>query len=837
MKIDSLEKRKRNKRFISIKTKILGTILPVIIIIVTVLTCLSYFVSKNIIKKNAQENLKTSVESQSSQIEAWLEQNLKSLNVAKHTLEQMEFNEEELQHFLDVYYGFDSNFPEGLHIADKEGRLYSAKAAKAVILREPDAKGNYIDNGDFKKIESLKDNTAWQLFTAEGGEATAKIQDEELSIGVSNEGTADYSIQLVQADLPMKKDAKYKITFDAYADDDRTIKVGVTAPDHDYIRYCEDIAVELADKKQTYTYDFTMTGENDANGRLEFNLGNAGSVADVHISNVSLSMVHETEEPASEKKVDVTASEWFKNGLTRVNMGYTNAYTNESGEQIISACGMLKENADNVRVCAADLSLDKISSYVNGFVKMKEAESFLINGEDNTILAAHDTSFISKKTNEFDTGFVKSVGERISKNELGLMEISGNIAVLDSVKGTEWILVSYVPAKVIYKELYSIRNIMVLFGVCSLIFLTVIFERIIHVVIKPVRRLTDVIRAMTNGDFTIHTFVKNNDEIGVMSRCVEQFIKTMRNMITSVNGVSNILHNQADSSKDISHQMFSASKQQNQSMKELNATVEQLSASINGIAQSASTLAVLVTDTRDDGNGVNNRMKETVDVSRKGRDAMRDVSAAMGNINDSVKKLQLTIDKVENASEQITSITEVIGNIADETSLLSLNASIEAARAGEAGKGFAVVATEIGKLAQTSMDSVRNINELILEIKSSIGDVIDQAGESVSNINVSSGLIENATETFDVIFDNIVVVGNLVQKMIGKVDQVEDEARNVAAISQEQAASSEEIAASSDLMVDQANSLMLNSEAVKNESSELTDSAQKLAVQIEVFKV
>ena len=269
MKKKNSEKMKE-KKFISIKTKILGTILPVIIIIVTVLTCLSYYVSKNVIKINAQENLKTSIESQSSEIEAWLEQNLKSLSVAKKALEKMDFEEEELQSFLDAYYGFDNNFPEGLRIADKEGRLYTAKGAKAAVLREPDSEGNYINNGSFIQSENLEDNIGWQFITAEGGDASAKIRDKEIFIDVAKEGTANYSIQLVQADVPMKKDSTYKISFDAYADASREIKIGITAPDHDYMRYFEDTTVELTNKKQKYTYDFTMKNDSDANGRLEF---------------------------------------------------------------------------------------------------------------------------------------------------------------------------------------------------------------------------------------------------------------------------------------------------------------------------------------------------------------------------------------------------------------------------------------------------------------------------------------------------------------------------------------------------------------------------------------
>lgn len=824
-------------RFISIKAKLLGIILPVVIIIVTVLTGLSYIVSKNVMKENAGELLETSVKGQASDIEAWLDQNLKSFQVAKQALEQTDFNEGQLQKFLDAYYNFDNNYPNGLRIADIDGTFYCAKAAQGVVLREPDEQGNYINNGDFSDEKDLGDDTGWQFFTAEGGEASAEIKDNKILITTEKEGSADYSIQFVQADLPVKKGSTYRVSFDASAAADRTMKVGISAPDHDYKRYLNDTVVELTTKKKTFTYEFTMEDEDDANGRMEFNLGACGSTDAVTISNVSVIMTDGAAKEEKNPSEDVTQTEWFQSGLSRVNMGFTNAYTNENGEQIISACGMLRTASGKVRVLSADMSLDKVSVYVNSFVKMEDAEAFLVNREDNTILASRDTSLISKSLDETGNAFMKAVGDRISGDELSIAEIDGNMTGFQEIEGTDWMLVSYVPSKIVYEDLNHIRNIMILFGVVSILVLTGLLERIIHIVISPIKKLTDVIKSMTDGDFTVHTQTKSNDEIGVMSRCVEKFIATMRDMIASINNVSGILHNQADSSKDVSVQMFSASKMQNQSMKELNQTVEQLSVSVNGIAESATTLATLVTETRDDGEGVSSKMNETVDISRKGKAAMQDVSAAMQNINNSVKKLQLAIDEVEKASEEITNITGVIGSIADETSLLSLNASIEAARAGEAGKGFTVVASEIGKLAQTSMESVQHIDNLVLEIKSSIGDVISQANDSVVNINNSNGLIEKAAETFDVIFENIDTVGALVQQMIEKVDQVEDEARNVAAISEEQAASAEEIAASSDVLVEQANSLMTNSETVTNESNELTNSAEELSTQIGVFKI
>ncbi len=134
------------------------------------------------------------------------------------------------------------------------------------------------------------------------------------------------------------------------------------------------------------------------------------------------------------------------------------------------------------------------------------------------------------------------------------------------------------------------------------------------------------------------------------------------------------------------------------------------------------------------------------------------------------------------------------------------------------------------------MNSVQNINDLILKIKTLIMDVIHQVNDSVENIHNSDILIGNAIKTFDVIFGNIVTVGNLVQNMIQKVEEVEDVAGNVAAISEEQAASSEEILNSSDILVEQANSLMVHSETVAKESVELTMSAEELAEQIKTFQ-
>lgn len=653
---------------LSIKTKLLGTILPLTIIIVLVLTGISYFISKSIISSYSENLLSSSIENQSNEIEAWLNENLSSFQVAKKTIEQTKPDDAALKQILNGYCGFNDNYPDGLYIADENGTL-------------------------------------------------------------------------------------------------------ITADD------------------------------------------------------------------SSKKDSDPTSSEWYKDGLTRVNMGFTDAYTNEDGDAVISASGILNDGSDTLKVISADLSLDRISIIVNSFIEMDDAQAFLVNPKDGSILAHRDSSMISAKLSDSGDAFLKDVGAKVADGDYSLTKIDGNMTAFSEISGTDWILVSYIPTSIIYKDVNKVRTDMILVGLISVLILAVLIERVIHFTIRPIKELTSIITSMTDGDFTVEVKTKSNDEIGRMGRGVEKFVSTMRGMIASIYSVSDKLHSQADNSNTVSDQMLDASTTQSQSMKELNSTVEQLSLSVNDIAQNATTLAMVVADTRKNSEEVDDKMKETVTISRQGKSDMQRVGAAMTDINDSVLHLQEAIDKVGKASSEITNITNVIAGIADQTNLLSLNASIEAARAGEAGKGFAVVAGEIGQLAQTSADSVRDIENLIHEINDLVKDAVSQADDSAGNINESSRLVEDALKTFDAIFNNIDAVSGLVQQVIEKVEKVDDVASNVAAISEEQAASSEEILATSDTMVEQANHITDNSKTVANDARELTESAQELADQVSMFKI
>ena len=175
-----------------------------------------------------------------------------------------------------------------VRVYQKESYDKNVKKPEAV-LREPTADGNYIYNGDFSDAkEDLTDDKDWKFLLFNDGQGTAEIKDNEIIIKSTAEGTEEYSVQLVQFDQPMVKGKKYRVTFDAYAEQERTMKVAVTAPNQGWIRYLNDTSLDLKTTKQSYKYEFEMKDRTDPTGRLEFNMGKCGSTATIHISNVRL---------------------------------------------------------------------------------------------------------------------------------------------------------------------------------------------------------------------------------------------------------------------------------------------------------------------------------------------------------------------------------------------------------------------------------------------------------------------------------------------------------------------------------------------------------------------
>ena len=165
------------------------------------------------------------------------------------------------------------------------------KPVKVLEFREADETGNFLHNYDFSEAEDLTDDIDWKFLELNDGVGSAEIKDNMIVITTENFGSEEYSIQLVQPEMPMEKGCKYKFSFEAYADEERQMKPAVTAPDVNWIRYFPDTAIDLTTDWQTFEFEFDMTEESDDNGRMEFNMGNQGSTATIYIRNVRLEKV------------------------------------------------------------------------------------------------------------------------------------------------------------------------------------------------------------------------------------------------------------------------------------------------------------------------------------------------------------------------------------------------------------------------------------------------------------------------------------------------------------------------------------------------------------------
>ena len=651
----------KKQKNISIKAKLLGSIIPVVVVIVLALVLISYQASAGIIEKYSRNLLESSVSNQSSKIEAWLNENLASFQMAKTTIEEIHPDDAQLKTILDGYYGYNDNYPDGLYVADSNGNM------------------------------------------------------------------------------------------------------------------------------------ITATG-------------------------------------SSKKDTNPTQSTWYKEGLTRVNMAVGSAYKDATGANVISASGILDDGTDNIRVISADMTLDRIAIIVNSFIDMDDAEAFLVDKNTGTILANRESSLISQKLGASgQSEYYSKVAEKVADKSYDFTTIDGNMTVFKEVDGTDWLLVSYIPKDVVLADLINLRTIMIIVGIISVIILCILVERMTHVVVKPVKQMTNAITQMASG--------KGRDEIAQMGYSIQSFLESMKQMIAQIGKVSDRLNEQAGSSKSVSAEMNMAADIQSKSMMELNDTVDQLSVSVNEIAQNATQLAGVAAETKQDGDSVDSKMRQTVEVSKKGRQDMEQVGNALTSIEESIRNLESAVNKVGAASKEIVNIIKLIGDIADETNLLSLNASIEAARAGEAGRGFAVVASEIGTLANNSAESVAHITKLITEINRLVENAVSQAGSSVDEIADSAMLIHTAVDTFNTIYNNINDTNSLMANVVEKIGQVDEVATNVAAICEEQAASSDEIMATSESMLGQAKNISKNSGQVEVSAEELAASAQQLYSEIQQFKI
>lgn len=318
------------------------------------------------------------------------------------------------------------------------------KPIKEVVLRDPDANGNYVNNGDFATVEELKDALNWVSMTALGGEATASISDNAIKIATTNAGTVDYSVQLVQAGIPFEKGATYTVSFDASASDSRTMKTSIKAPDHGYSEYMTSKTVDLTTDKKSYSYDFKMDRDSDANGRLEFNMGAAGSTADIFISNVSIKKTKQADPNEKEVKTILADGNYvyngsFQEGLSRLGyweitnpMNASVLVTNENMDRRLKVEVSSEEaKAEDVLVAQSDLAIQAGKVYALSFDAQADT------ARDMKIIVAGQEVTANLTTGKKSYSFKITMPETLDKTNITFYMGAKGTTYLDNIRLVE----------------------------------------------------------------------------------------------------------------------------------------------------------------------------------------------------------------------------------------------------------------------------------------------------------------------------------------------------------------------------------------------------------------
>ncbi len=360
-------------------------------------------------------------------------------------------------------------------------------------------------------------------------------------------------------------------------------------------------------------------------------------------------------------------------------------------------------------------------------------------------------------------------------------------------------------------------------------------------IVKPILEVTDVVGRLAHMDFSEiegqDKLTARADETGQMSRAVAELRRQLVDIVNELRGQS--------------QQLFEASELMNANASETATTVEQVEKAVSDISEGASSQADETQKATENvilmGNMVEETTRQVEDLTDNAnamRNSSEEAFATLDNlkkINDQAREAIDVIYEQTNTTNEsamkIREATSLITSIAEETNLLSLNASIEAARAGEQGRGFAVVAGQIQKLAEQSNDSARQIENIIdsliadsqksVETMEDVKKIMESQNESVGRTNESFVQVRDGiTQSLDGVNQIADKTRRLDEARINVVDVVQ----NLTAIAEENAASTEETSAS----VTEVSTIVYS---ISENANKLKDIAEHLEQSMSIFKI
>ena len=371
------------------------------------------------------------------------------------------------------------------------------------------------------------------------------------------------------------------------------------------------------------------------------------------------------------------------------------------------------------------------------------------------------------------------------------------------------------------RNLYLISaGIVMVFGV-----LLVFVARLMR---NPIVQSVEEIEEIANGNLTRKIHIKSAlKEINQLIDAAETLQCKLGEIVGKVNTNAETMGTTVEELSTQVETSTTGVEQINTAMEEIAKTAVSMADNVQGINTQAIEMGTDINDISTDVQALNEITDKMKGANDKANTAVVTVLESSTKSQDAVNKITEQVESTNEAVNEIDNAVALILDITSQTNLLSLNASIEAARAGEAGRGFAVVASEIKKLAEQSAIGAEKIKQVVENIlkksKESVGlakgikQIIEEEQINIADAQKSFDMLSNAIE------ENIMISGNIREKVEQVKEGIIGNINDLSAISQENAASNEEVTATTQDVANAVLSINTGVSEVKKVSEELEE--------------
>lgn len=492
-------------------------------------------------------------------------------------------------------------------------------------------------------------------------------------------------------------------------------------------------------------------------------------------------------------------------------------------------------------IIVLDLTREQIERVIGNLDVGDGSIAALITRDGQEIYGA-DSNMEDGKTNFVGQDFYTQALEELNDEETMLqknIKVEGKdyFFVMSKIGDTKCSICYMIPQAVINAQASDIKMITIFLVIISIIVAGFIGIIVAQGISKTISSFLKQINKVSKGDLTVQIYTKRKDEFAVLATGISDMISHTKHLIQKVEVVSTEL-------TDISKQVIESSEMFLKSSKGIENSVSEIEVGTNSQAKHSVNCLEEMDHLSKRIQNVSENTQKISDIATGTNQSIHSGMDIMKILNDKSQSTaeitNVVIEGIENLEKQSRSIGQIIGainEIASETNLLSLNASIEAARAGAAGRGFSVVAAEIRKLADQSMDSAKEIQDIVNEITNNTKYVVETAKQADDIVQEQQKAVGDTTEAFEVMQQQVRVLMKELEGILAGVQEMEETRHATLTAIEEISAVSEETAASAEAVSNVVTRQLDVVEELSGNSEHLSTSADELSKAINQFTI